>query len=176
MPPKFICKVMDVTTPWLLSIVNSSLSPGCVPEYLKTACVQPLIKKPGLDPSEFSNYQFQNDLLLQKILEKTVSLPLLETLRQNNIYEKIQSGFRQQHSTETVLMRVTNDLLRMADTGECSILVVLDLSAAFDTVNHKILIERLQHWVGISGKALKWFCSYLTNRKFLLVTMSPLTH
>lgn len=159
------------------SIINSSLSSSCVSEYMKTACVQPLIKKPGIHSSECSNYRPIWKLFIAKLLEKTVSLQLLEAMRQNNISEKFQSGFRQQHSTDIVLIRVTNDLLRMADTGECSIFVLLDLSAAFDTVNHKILIERLQHWIGMGWLWSDFYIIWqMANFLFLLVTMSPLTH
>lgn len=71
MPPKFLSEVMAVTAPWLLSVFNISLSPGCVPEYLKTACVQPLIKKSSLNPSECGNYRPISKLpFLQKSLRK----------------------------------------------------------------------------------------------------------
>ena len=60
---------------------------------------------------------------------------------------------------------VTNGLLSAADDGMSSVLVLLDLSAAFDTINHSILLDRLRHWVGISGMALEWFSSYLSNRR-----------
>lgn len=91
---------------------------------------------------------------------------LLAAIDENNIFEKFQSGFRRHHSTEYALLKVTNDLLIAADKGLCSILVLLDLSAAFDTVDHNILLNRLHHWVGLSGTVLNWFKSYLTNRLF----------
>ncbi len=74
-----------------------------------------------------------------------------------------QSGFRPSHSTETALIRVTNDLLLSSDRG-CISLVVLDLSAAFDTIDHNICLNRLENFVGISGSALVWFKSYLSDR------------
>ena len=78
--------------------------------------------------------------------------------------EVFQSGFRQHHSTETALTRVTNDLLLAADNGLVTILVLLDLSAAFDTIDHNILLHRLEVDVGITGSALCWFKSYLSDR------------
>lgn len=87
-------------------------------------------------------------------------------MERNIIFDKFQSGFRQNHSTETALLRVMNDILMQADKGELSILVLPDLSSAFDTIDHSILINRLNTCVGISGKALEWFMSYLSNRSF----------
>ena len=103
---------------------------------------------------------------MSKLLEKNVANQLTAVLTDHHIYNKFQSGFRKQHSTETALLRVTNDLLMSADSGKCSILVLLDLSVAFDTVDHNILIKRLREWVGVTGSALDWFKSYLTGRCF----------
>ena len=84
----------------------------------------------------------------------------------HGLHEKFQSGFKPMHSTESALLRVFNDLLLTADNGKTSVLVLLDLSAAFDTVHHDILLSRLEHHVGITGRALAWFRSYLSDRTF----------
>ena len=81
-----------------------------------------------------------------------------------NISEKFQSSFRPYHSTETALIRVINDMLMTSDMGSPSVLVLLDLSAAFNTIDHSVLINRLEHLVGLSGTVLSWFRSYLSNR------------
>ena len=81
-------------------------------------------------------------------------------------YEIFQSGFKAQHSTESALLYITDELRRSSDSGMVSILVLLDLSAAFDTLNHSILIKRLQDYLGLSGTALDWFISYLSQRSF----------
>ena len=73
--------------------------------------------------------------------------------------------FRANHSTETALLRVFNDILRSMDQQKVTILVLLDLSAAFDTVDHNILLHRLHNRFGISGTALDWFKDYLSNRR-----------
>ncbi len=83
----------------------------------------------------------------------------------NGYLDNFQSGFRV-HSTETALIKIINDIRFNSDSGKISVLVLLDLSAAFDTVDHNILLERLENWVGLSGMALKWFRSYLEGRGY----------
>ena len=76
-----------------------------------------------------------------------------------------QSAYKQFHSTETALLKVHNDINLNIDNGNVTALTLLDLSAAFDTIVHNILITRLSTWYGISGTALSWFTSYLTDRQ-----------
>ncbi len=122
-------------------------------------------KKPQLDHKDLGNYRpILNLPLLSKILDKVASSQLYSFLQKNDICEDLQSGFRSSHSTETALIRVTNDLLLSSDRGCISLLVLLDLSAAFDTIDHNILLNRLENSVGISGSALAWFKSYLSDR------------
>ncbi len=96
---------------------------------------------------------------MSKILEKVVSAQLCSFLQKNNLCEEFQSSFRPRHSTETALVKIRNDLLLASDQGCISLLVSLDLSAAFDTIDHDILIDRLQNYMGIQGQALRWFRS-----------------
>ncbi len=85
-------------------------------------------------------------------------------LSNNNLFDKFQSSLWSCHSTETALTRVVNDPLITADTGSPSLLLVLDLSVAFDTVDHSMLLQRLEYHVSIQGCALSWFYSYLSDR------------
>ncbi|KAL6458609.1 hypothetical protein MHYP_G00320810 [Metynnis hypsauchen] len=164
-PPKLLKEVLPAIINPLLTIINSSLSLGYVPKAFKQAVIKPLIKKPNLDVSVLSNYRPISNLpFISKILEKAVAQQLSSYLHENHIYEKFQSGFKPHHSTETALVKITNDLLLASDQGHVSLLVLLDLSAAFDTIDHNILLERLENMVGISGTALSWFKSYLTER------------
>ena len=83
---------------------------------------------------------------------------------QNGLFPEMQSAYREHHSTETALLKVKNDILTNMDTGHVTLLVLLDLSAAFDTVDHDVLIHRLQSLLGLRGSALQWFRSYLEGR------------
>ena len=89
---------------------------------------------------------------------------LNEHVNEHNLSEVFQSSYKKGHSTESALFRVHNDILRAIDNGGCEILLLLDLSAAFDTVDHAILLSRLRDRFGVSGTALAWFQSYLSDR------------
>ena len=166
----------------ITQIVHSSLSNGIVPSVLKTASVTPILKKPGLNPYEFNNYRPISNLpFISKLIERTVACQLQDHLSNNNLFEPFQSGFRPHHSTETALTQITNDLLLASDSGLLTILILLDLSAAFDTISHSILLDRLAG-TGVSGIPLQWFHSYLSDRSLFIQgqntrsSPSPLLH
>ena len=163
-PTALIKLNISAISPLITKTINRSLQSGLVPSALKTAIITPLLKKPSLDPDNLTNYRPISNLpFLSKVLEKVVAAQLQDHLHTNSIAEKFQSGFRAAHSTETALVRVTNDLLMAADVGSPSLLILLDLSAAFDTVHHNILLTRL-HSIGLSDSALNWFQSYISDR------------
>ena len=133
---------------------------------MKEAIVTPLLKKASLDPDILKNYRPVSALsFISKVIEKIVASRLCHHMQSHNLYEMKQSAYRKGHSTETALLRIQNDLLNEADKNRASCLVLLDLSAAFDTIDHNILLTRLADNVGLCGVPLKWFASYLTGRK-----------
>jgi hypothetical protein len=165
-PTCLLYEHLDVLLPTITNLINDSLSSGTIPAELKTAVVKPLLKKPSLDSDDLKNYRPISNLpFLSKVLEKVVLQQLLQHLQENNLCNSFQSAYRANHSTETALLRVVNDLLQAMDRDKISLLLLLDLSAAFDTVDHQILIDRLRDHFGIRSAALSWFQSYLSNRK-----------
>uniref|UniRef100_A0A3Q3LPB9 Reverse transcriptase domain-containing protein n=1 Tax=Mastacembelus armatus TaxID=205130 RepID=A0A3Q3LPB9_9TELE len=176
-PTRLLKGTLPLMNSSLLDLVNLSLVSGYVPQAFKTAVIKPLLKKPSLDPGVLANYRPISNLpFISKILEKAVAKQLSDHLHRNELFEDFQSGFRTNHSTETALLKVTNDLLLASDNGLVSILVLLDLSAAFNTIDHKLLLQRLEHVTGIRETALKWFQSYLSDRfQFVHVQDEPST-
>ena len=155
----------DVLANPITEIINTSFKTGVFPTSLKKGNVQPLIKKRTLDCEEFSKYRpITNIAFLSKTIEHAAVAQTLNYLTKNNLLARFKSAYRQFHSTETALLRVYNDILQAIDEGQEVVLVLLDLSSAFDTTDHKVLLDRLCIRYGFSGTALDWFRSYLSNR------------
>ena len=164
-PTPLFVECLDELLPTLTHIVNESLRSGCFPSPFKCAVVKPLLKKPTLDQNVLKNYRPVSNLsFLSKIVEKIVLNQLFTYLNTHSLLPSNQSAYRPSHCTETALVKVTSDILSALDRGDVSVLTLLDLSAAFDTVDHTILLHSLQHHYGISGTALSWFASYLQGR------------
>ena len=102
---------------------------------------------------------------LGKITEKVVVSHLTNYLETNHLDQPLQSAYKKHHSTETAIVKIVNDLLLYLDDDSCVLLVMLDLSAAFDTVNHSILLDRLENCFGIKAEAKEWLRSYFCDRK-----------
>ncbi|XP_062400145.1 uncharacterized protein LOC134089717 [Sardina pilchardus] len=172
LPTSLVKSCLPSIAPMITSILTTSLLSGTVPSAFKTAIVRPTLKKPGLDSNNFNNYRPISNLpFLSKVLEKIVATQLQDHLKDNDLFEPFQSGFRPMHSTETAMVKITNDLLCAADDGLISILILLDLSAAFDTISHHVLLERLAN-IGVRGSAHQWFTSYLSGRTQCVQMMS----
>ena len=111
------------------------------------------------------NYRPVSNLsFLSKVLEKVVVKQLNTHINSLNTSNHYQSAYRKFHSTEIALLKIHNDILASMDAGRVTTLTFLDLSGAFDTIDHTILLSRLDDWFGVTGKALDWFKSYLTGR------------
>ena len=135
-----------------------------VPARLKRAVVTPLLKRPGLPTDNYSNHRSISNLpYVSKLLERHVSAQLRLHLPKNNIEVSFQSAYRPSHSVEAALVCIQDDVLRSLDARKNVALVSLDLSAAFDTIDHCILLEEL-HRIGVRRDALHWMSSYLTDR------------
>ena len=146
-------------------ITNASLSEGVMPNELKRALVHPLLKKASLCRNTYSNYRPVSNLpQLSKIIEKVVANRLNAHLCNESLTDTFQSAYKRNHSTETALLCVVNEIRTALDRRQGTVIAMIDLSAAFDTIDHSILLARLQQRYGIDGVALRWMRSYLSER------------
>ena len=147
----------------LASIINMSLVKGIIPNTMKLAKVIPIYK--AKNKELFTNYRPISLLpVISKILEKIVHNRLYSFLTKCDILYAGQYGFRPKHSTINAITEFSYNILSSIDARQQSIAVYLDLSKAFDTIDHSILLKKLEHY-GIRGIALEWFKSYLTERE-----------
>jgi len=134
---------------------------------LKESVVSPLLKKSTLDSDHLSNYRPVSNLsLISKIIERVVKSRLTSHLTSNNFLNPHQSAYCKHHSTETALLYIHDHLINAFGSRQVSCLCLLDLSAAFDAIDHNIRLSRLSSWFGIHGTVLDWFKSYLSSRSF----------
>ena len=150
--------------PLLTNVVNQSLSTGIFPNEAHSAIIKPLLKKPGLDQNDLSNYRPVSNLtFLGKLIEKAACTQLVYHIESNNLFDSFQSAYRSSHSTESALIKVKNDIMFSLDSNNVVFMVLLDLSAAFDTIDHQIFISRLFNRIGVRSTVLSWFQSYLSG-------------
>jgi hypothetical protein len=164
-PTWLVKECLDVLAPMVTTIVNMSLSSAIFPLEYKCARILPILKQASLDPLVNKNLRPISLLaFLSKVIEREVAHQVSGHLTTNNLYEPFQSAYRVNHSVETALTRVHNDISISLDKGKYVLLIMLDLSAAFDTIDHTILLNRLDTHFGIVGSVLQWFRNYLTDR------------
>jgi exonuclease III len=166
-PTSLLKQCSAVLLPTITKIINLSLSTGTFPDQFKSCSVHPHLKKPNLDKENLANYRPISHLsFLSKLTEKAVKMRLTEYLSYNKLLNPYQSAYIKSHSTETTLLSVHDHIIKAMSLQQVTCLTLLDLSAAFDTIDHSILLERLSSWFGITSTALSWLKSYLLNRSF----------
>ena len=156
---------LDIPLPSITKLVNYSLIDGSFPSAFKRAIVTPLIKKASLPRNDLKNYRPVSGLcFLSKLVERVVAKQLTSHINNNKLDNQHQSAYKSGHSTETALLSIKHEVHLSLARGKPTALVLLDLSAAFDTIDHNILLGYLKSWLGLGGTVLKWFASYLSDR------------
>ena len=164
-PTSILKSILPGLLPVITKIINLSLAEGKFVSTWKTAIVRPLLKKAGQDPI-YKNYRPVSNLcFLSKVLEKAVLNQFTEYCDRHSLFPNYQSAYRRHFSCETALIKLFNDILWNMENKEVTAMLAIDLSAAFDTVDHEVLLDILQVNFGINDKALHWFDSYLRPRK-----------
>ena len=147
----------------LTNLVNLSFEQGVFPSELKPAILTPLYK--AKDPMFFNNYRPISLLsVFSQIIERLMYSRLLNFINKHKIFNKLQFGFRNNHSTFMALVILVENLVNALGNGKCAVGIFLDFQKAFDTVDHGILLDKL-YCYGIRGIAHKWFISYLSSRQ-----------
>ena len=166
LPTFLLKKSLPKINKFLTRLVNISITSGTFPNVWKMAIVRPLLKKVGLETIN-SNYRPVSNLsCLSKLLEKAVLSQFNDQCLTSDLMPHFQSAYRPNHSCETALIKLMNDILWNMEEQCVTALVAIDLNAAFDTVDHNVLIKVLNKKFGLSNTALMWFESYLQPRQF----------
>lgn len=160
--PRVVKSCINFFVEPLTYIFNQSLCHGIIPDKLKISKVIPIFKKG--DRNEMTNYRPIAVIpIFAKLLEKLIHKRLYSFLQLHNILIKDQFGFRKQHSTELAVLNLFQHILENIERGKYCVGIFMDLSKAFDTIDHHILLQKL-HYYGVRGNAFNWFNNYLTNR------------
>ena len=165
LPSSLVKDNKDILLPIISKIINDSLTQGKFYDSWKMATVRPLLKSPSLDHI-YKNYRPVSNLsFISKLTEKAFIHQLKEHLDNNNLHSTHQSAYKQNFSTETAVCHLVDRLLWNMERGAITVMVAVDLSSAFDTVDHTILSNVLQDDFGVKGNALNWAKSYLIDRQ-----------
>ena len=164
--PTYLIKAcLEVFSELVARLAKCSFTEGCFPDRFNRAQVTPLLKRDGLDKNILAKYRPISNLnTISKIIERLVLVRLRQHLVGSPSFNPSQSAYRRRHSTETALLRMTDFAHQTIDRGEAMMLIVLDISAAFDMVVHSTLLHRLSYSFGIDDAALRWIKSYLSER------------
>ena len=165
LPASLLKSSLDLLLPYILELVNLSLETGDI-TGLKESVITPILKKINLDSEVFAHFRpIVNLQFLSKLIEKCVLVQLTDHMKANGLDCSEQFAYKKNHSTETMVLQIVNDVLVGFDKHSCTILVMLDMSAAFDTVDIQKLLNILEHKIGLAGTVLEWFRSFLLDRK-----------
>ncbi|KAK6168164.1 hypothetical protein SNE40_022045 [Patella caerulea] len=149
-PTCLVKEHIDLLLPLLCQIIHKSLSNGIFPAEFRCAIVKPILKKSTLNPDVLKHYRPVSNLgFLSKIIEKCVLTRLNEHISKNHLENPLQSAYKLYNSMETALLKITNDIYRSIDAQKCVFLILLGLSAAFDTLDINDLLETLRVEVGL---------------------------
>ena len=173
-PTDLLKHILPCILELITDIVNLSLDDGMFPDTLEEALGKPLLKKANLDLIDSNFRPVSNLAYISKLAECAATSQLIQHIDRFNLMESNQSAYRALHSTETALLKVKTDIISALDCQEVASLILLDLSAAFDTIDHFTLLQQLQQHFAVSCTSLEWFCSYLTNRTQAVVALSGL--
>ena len=164
LPANILKQVINELLPHLVTLVNKSLLTGSC-DGIKESTIIPLLKKAGLDSESLKNYRPVSDLVfLSKLTERVAESQLYKHMTANDLHCPHEHGYKKFHSTETMLLCIVNDILIAFDSRTGVILLLIDLSAAFDTVDIDKLLHILESEIGIQGTALMWLESFLRGR------------
>ena len=165
-PTRLLKHYIDDLIVHITAIINLSMQDGVVPHDFKQALVTPHIKKKTVCRNEFENYRpISNLSFLSKILERVVAKRLNVHNRRTTVIEPGTICLKPFSFHRNSLSKIHNDIICNMDNGKVTALTLLDMSAAFDTIDHSTLLERLYGHFGISGTVFKWFKSYISNRQ-----------
>ena len=164
-PTSLLKENISILLPTITKMVNLSLQTGVFPNEWKLAFVTPLIKKPGLATILKNCRPVSNLCFVSKISERAVTSQQKEHMEHNCLLPILSSAYRQGHSTESALFKLHADILHSMEQQRITLLVLIDLSAAFDTVDHPILFQCLEKQFGFCDSVLSWYKSYLSDRK-----------
>ena len=154
--------IIDIIT----ELVNISLTEGIFVNNWKTAIIKPLLKKLGLELIAQNYHPVSNLPFMSKLVQKCMLIQLNEHCSNQNLMPSYQSAYTANHSCKTSLLKLCNDILWAMERQEITALVALDLSMAFDMVDHSVLLNVLHNQFGITGKALNWYDTYLKLHQY----------
>ena len=157
---------INILKPYFLKLTNTMFETGVFPKTEKSAIITPIIKDVNGDVNKFDNYRGISKVPMPgKIFESSIHYRMQQYIEVNRILPNLQSAYRKGYSTETALLKTYSDLIETKDVGRCTVMLSLDLSAAFDTIDHELLIADLFH-MGFRGKVLDLISDYLRGRTF----------